>query len=107
MISLAGLFLLPDEIFHSMALGTIAVILAAIAGSLTFVPATLAILGDGVSRLVGPVPVAPTAARAGASGPRSPSAGDAPAVDLRDRRLGAAPARSPRRSSTCSSARAT
>jgi len=51
MISLAGLFMLPDEIFHSMALGTIAVILAAIAGSLTFVPATLAILGDGVSRL--------------------------------------------------------
>ncbi|MGH2465123.1 MAG: MMPL family transporter, partial [Candidatus Limnocylindrales bacterium] len=54
MISLAGLFLLPDEIFHSMALGTIAVIMAAIAGSLTFVPATLAILGDGVSRLVVP-----------------------------------------------------
>ena len=51
MISLAGLFLLPDEIFHSMALGTIAVIMAAIAGSLTFVPASLAILGDGVSRL--------------------------------------------------------
>ena len=51
MISLAGLFMLPDEIFHSMALGTIAVIMAAIAGSLTFVPATLAILGDGVSRL--------------------------------------------------------
>lgn len=51
MISLAGLFMLPDEIFHSMALGTIAVIMAAIAGSLTFVPATLAILGDSVSRL--------------------------------------------------------
>jgi len=51
MISLAGLFMLPDEIFHSMALGTIAVILAAITGSLTFVPATLSILGDGVSRL--------------------------------------------------------
>ena len=51
MISLAGLFMLPNEIFHSMALGTIAVIMAAIAGSLTFVPATLAILGDGVSRL--------------------------------------------------------
>ena len=51
MISLAGLFMLPNEIFHSMALGTIAVIMAAIAGSLTFVPATLAILGDRVSRL--------------------------------------------------------
>ncbi|MGH2512710.1 MAG: MMPL family transporter, partial [Candidatus Limnocylindrales bacterium] len=54
MISLAGLFMLPDEIFHSMALGTIAVILAAITGSLTFVPATLAILGDGVSRMAVP-----------------------------------------------------
>jgi uncharacterized membrane protein YdfJ with MMPL/SSD domain len=51
MISLAGLFLLPDEIFHSMALGTIAVILAAIMGSLTFIPATLAILGDRIGWL--------------------------------------------------------
>ena len=50
MISLSGLFLLPDEIFHSMALGTIAVIVAAIAGSLVFLPATLAIVGDGVNR---------------------------------------------------------
>ena len=55
MISLSGLFLLPDEIFHSMALGTIAVIVAAIAGSLVFLPATLAIVGDGVNR--GRVPV--------------------------------------------------
>ena len=51
MISLSGLFLLQDDIFHSMALGTIAVILAAIAGSLIFLPATLAIVGDGVNRL--------------------------------------------------------
>jgi RND superfamily putative drug exporter len=51
MISLSGLFLLPDALFHSMALGTIAVILAAIAGSLIFLPATLAIVGDGVNRL--------------------------------------------------------
>ena len=51
MISLSGLFLLPDGIFHSMALGTIAVILAAIAGSLVFLPATLAITGDGINRL--------------------------------------------------------
>ncbi len=55
MISLSGLFLLPDEIFHSMALGTIAVIVAAIAGSLVFLPATLAIVGDGVNR--GRVPI--------------------------------------------------
>ena len=51
MISLSGLFLLQDDIFHSMALGTIAVILAAIAGSLVFLPAALAIVGDGVNRL--------------------------------------------------------
>jgi RND superfamily putative drug exporter len=55
MISLSGLFLLPDEIFHSMALGTIAVIVAAIGGSLVFLPATLAIVGDGVNR--GRVPI--------------------------------------------------
>ena len=73
MISLAGLFLLPDEIFHSMALGTIAVIMAAIAGSLTFVPATLAILGDGVSRLGRARSCRATGARAGASGPPWPS----------------------------------
>jgi RND superfamily putative drug exporter len=54
MISLAGLFLLPDEIFHSMALGTIAVIMVAILGSLTFVPAVLAILGDRIGWLAVP-----------------------------------------------------
>jgi len=45
MISVASLFVLPDELFHSMAIGTIAVILVAVIGSLTFLPATLAILG--------------------------------------------------------------
>jgi RND superfamily putative drug exporter len=34
-----------------MAVGTIAVVLVAVIGSLTFLPATLAILGDGVNRL--------------------------------------------------------
>ncbi len=45
MISVAALYILPDELFHSMALGTIAVILVAVVGSLTFLPATLSILG--------------------------------------------------------------
>jgi RND superfamily putative drug exporter len=45
MISVAALFILPDELFHSMALGTIAVILVAVVGSLTFLPAMLSILG--------------------------------------------------------------
>ncbi|HEX3427996.1 MAG TPA: MMPL family transporter [Candidatus Limnocylindrales bacterium] len=51
MISMAGLFLLDDSLFRSMAVGTIAVILVAVVGSLTFLPAVLAILGDGVNRL--------------------------------------------------------
>jgi uncharacterized membrane protein YdfJ with MMPL/SSD domain len=51
MISLAGLFMLDDPLFRSMAIGTIAVVLVSVIGSLTFLPATLAILGDGVDRL--------------------------------------------------------
>jgi len=51
MISIGGLFLLDDPLFRSMAVGTISVILVAVIGSLTFLPATLAILGDGINRL--------------------------------------------------------
>ncbi|HET7494706.1 MAG TPA: MMPL family transporter [Candidatus Limnocylindrales bacterium] len=51
MFSIGGLFLLNDNLFHSMAIGTIAVVLIAVIGSLTFLPATLAILGDNVDRL--------------------------------------------------------
>ncbi len=51
MISIAGLFLLDDPLFRSMAIGTIAVVLVAVIGSLTFLPAVLAILGDGVNRM--------------------------------------------------------
>src|SRR4029079_8877443 len=51
MISVAALYILPDELFHSMALGTIAVILVAVVGSLTFLPATLAILGRWIDAL--------------------------------------------------------
>ena len=50
MISIAGLFLIDVSIFRSMAIGTIGVILVAIVGSLTFLPATLAILGDRINR---------------------------------------------------------
>ncbi len=50
MISLAGLFLLPVSIFQSMAIGTIAVILVSVVGSLVFLPAVLSILGDRVDR---------------------------------------------------------
>ena len=51
MISIGGLFLLDDPLFRSMAIGTISVVLVAVIGSLTFLPATLAILGDRVNRL--------------------------------------------------------
>jgi RND superfamily putative drug exporter len=54
-ISIGGLFLLDDPLFRSMAIGTIAVVLISVVGSLTFLPATLAILGDGVSRLRIPI----------------------------------------------------
>jgi uncharacterized membrane protein YdfJ with MMPL/SSD domain len=50
-LSIGGLFLLNDNLFHSMAIGTIAVVLIAVVGSLTFLPATLALLGDNVDRL--------------------------------------------------------
>jgi RND superfamily putative drug exporter len=55
MISIGGLFLLDDPLFRSMAVGTISVVLVAVIGSLTFLPATLAILGDGVNRLRIPI----------------------------------------------------
>ncbi len=55
MISLAGLFLIPVAVFQTMAIGTIAVILVSVLGSLVFLPAVLSILGDGVNR--GAIPV--------------------------------------------------
>jgi RND superfamily putative drug exporter len=55
MISIGGLFLLDDPLFRSMAVGTISVIFVAVLGSLTFLPATLAILGDNVNRLRLPI----------------------------------------------------
>ena len=55
MISIAGLFMLDDPLFRSMALGTIAVVLISVVGSLTFLPAVLALLGDRVNRLRLPV----------------------------------------------------
>ena len=50
MISIAGLFLIDVSLFRSMAIGTIGVIFVAIIGSLTFLPAALAILGDRINR---------------------------------------------------------
>ncbi len=63
MISLAGLFLVPVAVFQTMAIGTIAVILVSVLGSLVFLPAVLSILGDRVNR--GAIPVL---ARTGSDG---------------------------------------
>ena len=49
MVSLAGLFTLGITLFTSMAVGTIGVVLVSVIGSLTFLPATLAIVGDRVN----------------------------------------------------------
>jgi RND superfamily putative drug exporter len=50
MISLAGLVTLGVSLFTSMAIGTISVVLVSVIGSLTFLPATLSILGDRVDK---------------------------------------------------------
>jgi putative drug exporter of the RND superfamily len=72
MISLAGLVTLGVSLFTSMAIGTIAVVLVSVIGSLTFLPATLSILGDRVNlgrpstwipRLVGALPLGPLSRR--------------------------------------------
>jgi RND superfamily putative drug exporter len=48
-VALAGLFLIRVDILDSMAVGMIGVVLVAVIGSLTFLPATLSILGDRVN----------------------------------------------------------
>ncbi len=51
MISIAGLFLLDDPLFRSMAIGTISVVFISVVGSLTFLPAVMAILDRNMNRL--------------------------------------------------------
>jgi uncharacterized membrane protein YdfJ with MMPL/SSD domain len=55
MISLGGLLLINDDVFKSIAIGSISVVLISVAGSLTFLPATLAILDRWVFRFGLPV----------------------------------------------------
>ena len=50
-VSLAGLALTDNPVFISMAVGVILVVLVAVVGSLTFLPAVLSVLGDNVNRL--------------------------------------------------------
>ena len=50
MISLGGLLLIDDSLFKSIAIGSIAVVLISVLGSLTFLPAVLSILDRKVMR---------------------------------------------------------
>jgi uncharacterized membrane protein YdfJ with MMPL/SSD domain len=50
MISLGGLLLIDDDVFKSIAIGSMSVVLIAVTGSLTFLPATLSILDRWVVR---------------------------------------------------------
>jgi RND superfamily putative drug exporter len=50
MISLGGLLLIDDDVFKSIAIGSISVVLISVLGSLTFLPATLSILDRWVVR---------------------------------------------------------
>ena len=54
-VSMAGMALTDNPVFISLALGVIFVVLVAIVGSLTFLPAVLSVLGDNVNRLRVPV----------------------------------------------------
>ena len=51
MLSLAALTLTNNPVFISLGLGVTSVVLVAIVGSLTFLPAVLSVLGDNVNRL--------------------------------------------------------
>ncbi len=55
MISLGGLLLINDEVFKSIAIGSISVVLIAVLGSLTFLPATLSIIDRWVARFGIPI----------------------------------------------------
>jgi RND superfamily putative drug exporter len=55
MISLGGLLLINDDVFKSIAIGSISVVLISVLGSLTFLPATLSILDRWVLRFGLPV----------------------------------------------------
>ena len=54
-IALAGMFIIPFDIFQSLAIGAILVVVAAVAAALTLLPAILSLLGDRVNAL--PVPL--------------------------------------------------
>jgi putative drug exporter of the RND superfamily len=50
-LALVGMFLVPQTIFRSIAVGAIAVVLVSVLAALTLLPAALAVLGDRLERL--------------------------------------------------------
>jgi RND superfamily putative drug exporter len=54
-IALAGMLIMPDRLFRSFGIGAIAVVVTAVAGALTLLPALLGLLGDRVNWLTLPV----------------------------------------------------
>ncbi len=56
LIAMAGLFVADNPIFNSMAVGTMLVVTIAMLGSVTVLPALLALLGDKIDRLRIPLP---------------------------------------------------
>jgi RND superfamily putative drug exporter len=50
-LALVGMFLVPQTVFRSIAVGAIAVVLVAVLAALTLLPAALAVLGDRIERL--------------------------------------------------------
>ena len=78
-LALAGLFLVPSTLFHSMALGAVIAVFTALLAALTLLPALLGAMGDKVNALRVPFlkRIAPTAAAAPvrAVGSAAPPAG--------------------------------
>jgi putative drug exporter of the RND superfamily len=78
-LALAGLFLVPSTLFHSMALGAVIAVFTALLAALTLLPALLGAMGDKVNALRVPFlkKAAPAAAAAavGAAGAPAPPVG--------------------------------
>jgi len=54
-IALAGMLIMPDRLFKSFGIGAIVVVITAVTGALTLLPAVLGLLGDRVNWLTLPV----------------------------------------------------
>jgi uncharacterized membrane protein YdfJ with MMPL/SSD domain len=50
-LALVGMFLVPQTVFRSIAVGAIAVVLVSVLAALTLLPAALAVLGDRIERM--------------------------------------------------------